>query len=253
VSNRPFGVEIECYAPNPERDIYGDYCDGVAAAVSLLYGNNFRSWCNLVSSDESLDEGGAEIKSPVLYGQPGFDELKSVVNLLNANEYYVDSDCGLHVHLDAPEFINDPKLIIKTVKSWKKNQNLINNMVADSRIDNGACELWRDVDIEELEEYLSEINPIQYLDGTLRGAINFGSLSYHGTIEIRQHEGTLNYEEIESWIKFCQAFVDSMTGKEVRQISTEELLLKRLKVERNASRFLTTKARLNKQRREARA
>ena len=250
MSNRPFGVEIECYTPNPEQDVYGDYCDGVAAAACLLHDNNFSSWSSLVSSDESLDEGGAEIKSPVLYGQTGFDELKSVVNLLNANQYYVESDCGLHVHLDAPEFENNPKLIVKTAKSWNKNQELINNMVADWRINNDHCEIWEGRDVEHLEKCLRDNIG---LDATLRGSINFGSLPYHGTIEIRQHEGTLNYEEIESWVKFCQAFVDSMTGKEVRKISTEELLLKRLKVERNASKFLTTKARLNKQRREARA
>lgn len=250
MSNRPFGVEIECYTPNPYQDVYGEYSDGVPVTCELLTSTGFSHWAALVSSDESLNESGAEIKSPILCGQPGFDELNTVVNLLNTNNYFVDSDCGLHVHLDAPEFKENPKLIIKTVKSWNKNQELINNMVADWRISNGHCELWGDADVEELESYVENG---WSLDGTLRGAINFGSLPYHGSIEIRQHEGTLNYEEIESWVKFCQAFVDSMTGKEVRQISTEELLLKRLRVERNASRFLTTKARLNKQRREARA
>jgi len=243
VSNRAFGVEIECYCPNPDLDYYGDYCDGVSAACDILP----YDWANLTTSDDSLDHGGVEVTSPVLVGQTGFDELKSVVKLLNANEYFVDSDCGLHVHLDAPEFINNPDLIKKTVKSWMKNQELIHNMVSDSRIDNVYCLPWLDEDFAHLERNLDEYYG---LDETLRGAINFGSLSHHGTIEIRQHEGTLNYEEIESWIKFCQAFIDSMTGKEVRKISTEELLLKRLKVERNASRFLTTKARLNKQRRE---
>lgn len=246
MSNRAFGVEIECYAPTGNSDVYGEYSDGVSYTADVLYIAGFSDWAGLVSEDESLDACGAEVKSPVLFGKPGFAELKKVVNLLNAENYYTENDCGLHVHLNAPEFIDNPKLIIKTAKSWMKNQELINNMVDDTRIGNNHCEPWEESDLEELQRFVDEELG---LDGTLRGAINFGSLPYHETVEIRQHEGTLNYEEIESWVKFCQAFIDSMAGKEVRKISTEELLLKRLKVERNASRFLTTKARLNKQRR----
>jgi putative amidoligase enzyme len=251
VSNRAFGVEMECYCPSNlcDIDVYGDRSDGVGFTTDILYENGFSHWGSLCSFDESLDESGVEVKSPVLFGQPGFDELKQVVTLLNSNNFYVENDCGLHVHLDAPEFVEDTKLAIKTAKSWMKNQSLINNMVADHRIGGSYCEAWYEAELEELEEYVEND---WGLDGTLRGAINFGSLTYHGTVEIRQHEGTLNYEEIESWIKFCQAFIDSMVGKEVRAISTEELFLRRLKVERNASRFLTTKARLNKQRREMR-
>lgn len=246
MSNRAFGVEIECYAPTGEYDVYGERSDGVSYTIDILYNAGFGDWAGLVAHDESLFDLGTEVKSPVLFGKPGFAELKKVVDLLNANRYYTDNDCGLHVHLNAPEFIDNPKLIIKTAKSWMKNQELINNMVDDTRIGNNHCEPWEESDLEELQRFVDEELG---LDGTLRGAINFGSLPYHETVEIRQHEGTLNYEEIESWVKFCQAFIDSMAGKEVRKISTEELLLKRLKVERNASRFLTTKARLNKQRR----
>lgn len=246
MSNRAFGVEIECYAPDGYESDWEE-CDGVDYSVDLLTDNGFKNWANLVSTDESLYNGyGAEIKSPVLVGEEGFIELEKVMSLLRGNGYGVDDSCGLHVHLDCPEFVGNSKLILRTVRSWMKNQVLINNMVDGSRIGNDNCFVWDKEDFENLKRCLDEYNNAS---GGLRGAINVGSLWIHGTIEIRQHEGTLNYEDAASWIKFCQAFIDSMTGKEVRQISTEELLLKRLKVEKNASRFISNKVRSNKARR----
>ena len=247
MSNRAFGVEIECYAPDGESDGWGNE-DGVDYSYDLLCKNRFSHWANLVSNDESLygDNGGygVEIKSPVLVAPDGFDELTRVMEILQEKHYFVDRTCGMHVHLNAPEFIENNRLIIKAVKAWKRNQETINSMVDDSRINGNHCPPWEDDDVETLEEYLREgYGP----DGTHRGSINVGSLPYHGTIEIRQHEGTLNPEEAIAWIKFCQAFIDTITGGTVSKINNEELLLKRLKVERNASRFLTTKARLKRE------
>jgi hypothetical protein len=76
------------------------------------------------------------------------------------------------------------------------------------------------------------------------------ALEHHGSIEIRLHEGTMNYEEAESWIKFGQSFIDSVSGRKrpLKPLTDEELLMRRIKVEKNASRFLTTKAERNKRR-----
>ena len=247
MSNRAFGVEIECYAPEGEDETW-DGQNGVDYTCSVLEDNGFTNWANLVSPDESLYHGyGAEVKSPPLVGTEGFNEIVSVVKLLNDRDYWIDRSCGLHVHLNAPDFVGNPRLIKKAVKAWMRNQHLINNMVSESRIANSNCEIWDEGDLSELEEMLDEYGNA---DGTLRGAINVGSLENHETIEIRQHEGTLDPEEIISWIKFCLAFIDAIPGTTIQKISDEELFLKRLKVERNASRFLTTKARTNKRRRE---
>ena len=244
MSNRAFGVEIECYSPEGEDDYYGEYGDGVDYAEDFLKKNGFNSWAHLVSEDESLYGGyGVEIKSPILQGSEGFAEFKDVMNLLSNNNFEVDDYCGLHVHLDAPEFVHNNRLILKAVKAWKRNQHLVNNMVASNRIENGHCPEWDDNSIVYLEENLRNG---WGADGTNRGTINVGSLTYHGSIEIRQHEGTLDSDAAIAWIKFCQAFIDTIAGGTVRKLEKEELLLRRLKVEKNASRFLTNKAARNK-------
>lgn len=247
MSNRLFGVEIECYAPEGNDDSWNGE-NGVDYTVDLLEEAGYIDWAGLVSIDESLSNGyGVEVKSPPMSGTSGYQNVKLIMNFLKRRNYWVDSSCGFHVHVDAPEFKNNSRLIKKAVKAWMRNQHLINNMVASYRVDNDYCESWSQDDLNDLETCLAEYDGNS--DSTHRGAINVGSLPYHGTIEIRQHEGTLNSEEAVAWIKFCQAFVDTITGTTVQKISSEELFLKRLKVERNASRFLTTKARLEKERR----
>lgn len=250
MSNRAFGVEIECYSPDGEPDYYGDPGDGVDCTYNLLTRHKFSSWANLCARDDSLygENGGygVEVKSPVLQGEEGLEEVTKVLKILSDSGYWVEEDCGLHVHVDAPEFMESNPLVIKAVKAWVRNQHLVNNMVADWRLENDHCEQWTEEDIKELERTISDNSPLHY---SLRGAINVGSMSHHGTIEIRQHESTLDPEEVISWIQFCQAFIDEIAGGTLRKMNSEELLLRRLKVERNASRFLSTKARRNKEQR----
>lgn len=254
MSNRAFGVEIECYLP---EDMYRhvcncDFCseeyddvDAVDSADNFLADNNFHSWVGLTTHDDSLDSAdyGVEIKSPILVGLEGFAELEKVFAALNRAGFWVDQSCGMHVHHDARDFVEDFELQKRLVESWMENQNLIDNMVAPWRVGNGHCESWDDYDFHDF---------VNQSGSGPRGSLNMQNLHYRDidTIEIRQHEGTLNYEEAESWIKFGQSFLDSIAGRKspLPKMTDEELLLKRIKVAKNASRFLTTKARLNKER-----
>ena len=38
--------------------------------------------------------------------------------------------------------------------------------------------------------------------------VNICAFARHGTIEFRQHQGTLSFEKIVNWISFCQEFVN---------------------------------------------
>ena len=251
MSNRAFGVEIECLSPYSgayydDEDYCCEECSGgdsVNQTQILLENNGFDAWAELTTDDCSLPYNGVEIKSPPLVGVEGFKELKKVFTLLNNNGFDVDESCGMHVHHDAPDFLEDFSLIERLVKSWMENQEVIDTMVDPYRVNNDHCEPWEEYDYNEIVSKQSwNYGP--------RGALNISSLEYHGTIEIRQHEGTLNYEEAESWIKFGQSFIDSVRGRKnpIPKLSDEELLLKRIKVAKNASKFLSTKAKRNKRR-----
>lgn len=289
MSNRAFGVEIECYAPQPifiqrttmaaraslaSLDYPGPGCDcefcveyrargereaseqingdtpqmleieypGPNHVKTLLRENGFAEWANLTTGDSSLTSGpGVEIKSPILTGKNGFDELNRMFNFLNEQGFWVDECCGMHVHHDAPEYYDDFRLTMRLVKSWKENQHLIANMVDSERLDNEYCPEWTDDEIQYHEDE-------GHFRNAERNSLNVASLRRHQSIEIRLHEGTMNYEEAESWIKFGQSFIDSVSGRRrpLKPLTNEELLMRRIKVEKNAARFLTTKAERNK-------
>jgi len=141
------------------------------------------------------------------------------------------------VHHDAPEFVNDIDKCIQLVASWYNNRNIIYQFVDPLRTedeygeDRGywACPKWH---ISEIRRFRRERELADYD----RHDLNLISLLEHGSIEIRLHEGTLNYEEAESWIRFGQRFIDSVVKRKtsVKYTGTPETLLKRIKVSPNA-------------------
>lgn len=267
--DRAFGVEIECgYNGNggnrhecncSECGYYDEYYDeprGVTEAINLLYDNGLRDWAN---GDIHEDGSGVEIPSPVLRGQKGLNELQRVMALLKANSFYVGSEDGLHVHHDAPEFMDDPDLLVGLVEAWNDNQEVISTFVAPSRRRNHwACPTWTSTQVTYLKEtvertkrgepgvdewgYAQPAGPRAAFRTGPRGALNLHSLLEHGSIEIRQHEGTLEFDEAYAWIHFGQAFLDSVLKKRVIRCSSSAQLLNTIGVSQKSKETLLVKA-----------
>jgi len=218
----------------------GEYYDRETA--DLLQANGFSQWAELVGTDDSLGENGVEIRSPILQGNDGFRELEAVFSILKRNNYAVDIDCGMHVHHDAPEFINDRDLTLQLIKSWYDNQKLIRNMVSSDRWDNTYCPDWR---AEDVEAFFTESDRRYWGE---RFNLNVEALRAHGSVEIRFHEGTLDYPEAEAWIKFGQKFIDSVSGRKnpIAPMSDEELLMRRINVAERTRSKLSEKIARNK-------
>lgn len=223
MKNRAFGVEIECCGPSLDVEDY------VTHTYELLRENGFR-WDT--SYDDSLDESGVEVKSPILRGEEGIKDIHSVVSLLNREGYYVDNSCGLHVHHDAPEFLNNKVLVNRFIRSWMNNQQHIAALVSSERHENDYSELWYEEDVQEVFYQWETWGEMGH---SKRGAFNLGSLLSHGSIEIRLHEGTLNANEIEHWIKLGNNLVDHIANAKgiIGKHSDPIRFLKRIGVEKN--------------------
>lgn len=225
--NRRFGVEIEF-------DSNGLGTLGVAR----LLGNTFdkygmRRW--YFRDRIHYDGSELELKTPPLSGKNGFKKLEIVMNALSDAGCFVTGDDGLHIHHDAPEFTHNIDNCIKLVKSWNANRHLIYRFVDPERIDyDWACPAWRQDAVEALERN----RQIPHWD---RNDLNLNSLSKHGTIEIRLHEGTLDYSEAESWIVFGQRFIDRVLAHRMYDSGDATKLLKKVKVNPRAERVLLNK------------
>jgi hypothetical protein len=237
IKDRGFGVELEFDSNGLDRS-------GVANVLREAFDRNgVRRWYFM----ERMDYDGSEIelKTPILRGREGFEKLKLVMNTLSDHGCYTTQDDGLHVHHDAPEFVSNIDNCIKIVKSWKKNQHIIYRFVDPNRTEDDysgnvgqywACPQWSQTKIAELER----TRMIPHWD---RNDLNLSALSEHGSIEFRLHEGTLDYVEAESWIKFGQGFINRVLKHSMRESKDATNLLKKVQVDPRAERVLLDKAR----------
>ena len=233
--DRRFGVELEF-------DSNGLGREGVVRVLRNAFdANGFRRW-NFMSRTY-WDGSELELCTPPLRGPEGFKKLKVVMGTLEDYGCFTTEDDGLHVHHDAPEFTHNIDNCIKLVKSWRANSHLIYQFVDPMRTETGygsgdywACPKWSTEQFRELER----TRQIPYWD---RNDLNLSALEKHGTVEIRLHEGTLNYDEAESWILFGQRFIDRVLKHSMRTSENTRNLLNKVRVNPNAERVLLNKAR----------
>ncbi len=241
--DRPFGVEIE--HGNDDHD-----CDSISL---LLERKGFENWCD----DIHYDGSGIEIPSPILQGKKGFNELKAVMTLLKKAGGYTTRRDGMHVHHDAPEYVDDVDALLRLLDTWIENKREINRMVAQSRPNNFYCSPLKQHRVEHIRKIKNEAlavdrywKPKYWGKGSelacyiSRYDISPGSLVYNRTIEIRLHEGTLDYDKAEAWIMFGQRLIESCLRRKrpIRCAKDTEVLLNRLRVPKSAKERLLLKA-----------
>jgi hypothetical protein len=241
--DRKFGIEFEFSCPGiPMEQLPGarfsDYrpTQQFHNFVKILEDNNFKDW--VVGNDGSE----WEIKTGILNGPQGFKKVKQFLELVVGKyDAYVQLRAdGLHVHHDAPEFIDNKEPAVRLVENWVENQDNILKMVDPCRVNRYACPKWGRDDLIRLQQSPGT-------SGFGRKNLNISALTRHGTIELRCHEGTLEYEEVLSWVRFGQSFIGKAVEETDSYVSaaTADELLKKINVSRNASRFLSYKVQRN--------
>lgn len=217
IDQRQFGVEIECHVPG---GIHGNRAELI----------NDRTQWN-VRSDGSLERLGIEVVSPPLKGQTGFNDLSKTLRILKAQKATVYSDCGLHVHHDAEDLSKDD--IIRLCFSWSANQELISSFLKENRQSNGWASPLSQTELNRISK--GEFRSCRY------STVNLCALQDHGTIEIRQHHGSLDFQEIKSWVKFGQSLIRSCK-KRKRALKQTPYLLDRIAVPSKDKKYLMEKA-----------
>lgn len=232
--NRRFGVELEFNSNGIGRE-------GIARELGRAFDSvGLRRWYFM--DRIHWDGSELELATPPLRGKEGFDKLKFVMDTLNGLGCYTTEEDGLHVHHDAPEFTQNIELCIRLVKNWKNNSHLIYQFIDPSRTYDSydgegnywACPAWSDA---ELNELISR----KEIPNWARHDLNLCALSKHGTVEIRLHEGTLDFEVASSWIKFGQKFIDHTVKRSMYTAENTAHLLKKVRVNPDAIRILERK------------
>ena len=208
ITNRTFGIEME-FEGADIRD--------VASTLNQVVECHFEGYTHRTTDHWKIVTDGSlpnyqncgEIVSPVLQGYEGVAELKKVCDVLDTIEgIRVTRRCGLHVHLGADDLT---VANIQTIyERYADYESQIDMVMPRSR--RGRTR-WCDT-IKDNKNRVKRATTKRRLSSTCDRyyKVNLESLARYGTIEFRQHSGTLNFTKIVNWLSFLQAFVEKSTA-----------------------------------------
>lgn len=217
------GVEIECLVPAAN---FGYADSSLARSVGIGVAQRITDagvlchfagysharvphWKIVTDSSLRVPPGyvGLEVVSPPI---EDLLSIEVVGGLLQGMAARVNKSCGLHVHVDARNMPMDAMKRLAYLyhdyedsidglmpASRRASQNTYCNAVK-GRVDLGRLERARNI-----QEIQMAIN-----SGSRYTKLNLGSFYKHGTVEFRQHSGTVDPIKIVKWVTFCRRMVD---------------------------------------------
>ena len=220
--NRRFGIEIEAYGATRPALVTALQAEGLQANLAG-YGEGTTPYWK-VGTDRSIRARNAfELVSPILSGDLGMTELGTAIGVLVRKNVKVNQSCGFHVHIDATNM--DIKGLRNVLKSYANNEDIIDALMPTSRrgSNNTYCRSLARITpqmtaaerVEKVKEFFAEVDRCQTVS-ELQAMVaarsryvklNLMAYSEHGSIEFRQHSGTVNRIKIVNWVTFCEAFV----------------------------------------------
>lgn len=214
---RKFGIEIECEISTAKAVTAINNAEGIVASSRRhgYHDGGYSAW--KVEYDSSV-RNGCEVVSPILSGDAGREEIRIACKALNDAGASVNRTCGLHVHIDAGDL--DVAHLKNIVTRYARNTPAIEEFMPASRRSGSR----------HAEHYCNSIqnavNTTWFRQAQTRSAVassisrmstvNVSAITRTGTIEFRQHSGTVNAEKIIAWVDFLQAFVEASRPVSVR-------------------------------------
>ena len=218
LTNRTFGIEIEAKGLSHTEVVNLLRNAGFNADRAYYSDHTTTAGKWKVKPDASV-QNGFEVVSPILSGEQGIEDVRKVMNLLDTNGAIVDRQCGLHVHWGVSDW--DLKKFQSLYKWYAKFEQAIDSILAPSRRLNNSR--WArgysagTINHASITDFFQRIKGARNLN-QLRQIVGHGSYNRytklnmeafwaHRTIEFRQHQGTLNSDKAEHWIRFTGGMI----------------------------------------------
>lgn len=205
--SRKFGIEIELVGTTIRRvvDAFREANVALAIDANWHHVNIPNAWD--IHSDGSLSSGGFEVVSPILDGEAGLEEVRKVARLLVLAGARVDGTCGFHVHVDARDLTVDH--IVNVAARYNHFASEIARFMPTSRRESRWCRNLSDVCTSAQISTMLNRGTEAFHNLDRYRTVNLAAYARHGSIEFRQHNGTVNAEKMENWIRFCTEFVEA--------------------------------------------
>ena len=212
-TNRTFGIELEAYGVDRHELAQALREAGVNVEVEG-YNHQIRRHWKIVTDASINGHRAFELVSPVLSGEAGLAEVRTVCAVLVRLNAQVNRSCGFHVHHFAQDL--DLPAWKRLVGAYVKYEGLIDSFMPTSRRagTNMYCRSLRSAGAASVAADLAAIRRVaslqalQDLYSSRYKKLNLQAFYRHGTVEFRHHSGTVEPEKVENWIRFTQAMVE---------------------------------------------
>lgn len=191
------GVEIECIIPgNYSFDFLNKkLLKNKIKNVSIHSDSSIRvekgdacgecENCNEGDSEscEHIEKTETGVEFTVLFQLNNPSNLKKLTDMLKSLNAFVNTSCGLHVHLDCRDIVDNTRALNLRATRLVNALPVLINMVPSSRRHNTYCQYGKNKLNSRGRYYM----------------INMTSFERHKTIEVRLHSGTTDYDKIINW------------------------------------------------------
>lgn len=203
-----YGIELECVGLDIRSAASTVSAGGYHCTAEGYTHQTMPRWKAVTDGSLSSRRGGtAEVVSPVLTGNDGLTEIRTVAKLLREGGARVNESCGMHIHIGVDHLTNHQQVrIMEAYANW---QWAFTALVKERRVNGSWSRLrtrtaWRDLmDAWRNDATYTSRNTDRYY------AFNVASFHRHGTFEMRAHHGSLNGTNACAWIALHTAFFDA--------------------------------------------
>lgn len=220
-SNRTFGFEAEFFGIRPQVALNALAAVGISAryAGRLEQVSGWKLTTDGSVTSTGTGTSGLELVSPPLQGVAGLELAHKAVEAIASAGGKVDKSCGLHVHVGMDGLVGSQ--LMKIVDLYASNWSNIKKLVANSRHSNYFCKELTPSVRNRIEQVglrnattASTTSSLRRETSTIDRfyAVNLAAYSKHGTVEFRQHQGTLNGKKLNAWICLMLAMVEQATA-----------------------------------------
>ena len=221
-----FGVEFEFYLPRGgSRYALATALTNAGVSTRVENYNHATRTCWKIVTDGSLGnyERGSELVSPILSGNEGLELVRKAAAVLIQAGCKVSKKCGFHVHVGARG--HGIQFFRNILRLYKKFEPVIDRVLTPSRRSNYYCSSVR-FDDRRLEA-ATTIDDLAR-DPQLRDRhrkLNLDAYWRHGTVEFRQHQGTIEAEKATMWVRIALRMTAAALTKSKEDLEASEVSL----------------------------
>jgi hypothetical protein len=224
--SRTFGIEIEAIGLSPQRAARVISDAGIPCTFEGYTHRLMTTW--KVVTDASLSgSNNFEAVSPILTGQDGLEQIKTVMKALRDAGATVNRQCGMHVHFGV-NAVTEVKTVVRFLKLYTRFENVLDGVQPPSRRANNAgyCQSIRlsadrygdnailsshDLMLAGVRTTFDQLDAattmreITNIYNTRNMKVNVQVIHRQPTIEIRHAAGTLNGTKATKWVELLDA------------------------------------------------